>query len=167
MATVAWAYVALAVVVSPPRAGAAWLLVSVLGYLAALWVTGLTPREWIRGDAVASVSERVLGFILIAGAVLAALILIRRILWNSRELHGLFRPVAASSAAAAVGTLTDTELRVILFLADGCTVAQIASETNYAETTIHGFVASAKKKIGARSRPQLVAIVIGTTVPRR
>lgn len=56
--------------------------------------------------------------------------------------------------------LTDKQLEVVMHLCNGLTIAEIASEMNYSESSIKKHIKLAKQKIGARSNVHLAAIII-------
>jgi DNA-binding CsgD family transcriptional regulator len=53
--------------------------------------------------------------------------------------------------------LTDTELRIVVGLANGERLASIGRAVGHTETTVSTYIARARRKVGARTREQLVA----------
>lgn len=58
------------------------------------------------------------------------------------------------------GDLSEVELRIVAGLAEGVPISQIAAQLGYTAATVSTYVANARKKVGARTREQLVATAI-------
>jgi PAS domain S-box-containing protein len=71
------------------------------------------------------------------------------------------RPSSAQSAPAAVETLTARELDVVELIALGLSGSEIAQELHLAHNTVRTHVRNAMRRVGARSRAQLVAKALG------
>ena len=71
------------------------------------------------------------------------------------------RPSAAGAAPAPAGTLTARELDVVELIALGLSGSEIAEELHLAHNTVRTHVRNAMRRVGARSRAQLVAKALG------
>ena len=78
------------------------------------------------------------------------------------------RPDRRSPESAAPGRLTARELDVVDLIALGMSGSEIAQELHLAHNTVRTHVRNAMRKVGARSRAQLVAKALGDgVIPHR
>ncbi len=75
---------------------------------------------------------------------------------SARHVHGAPGQRAHVCTCRPVG-LTDTELRIVVGLANGEPLASIAAVVGHTVTTCSTYIARARRKLGARTREQLVA----------
>jgi len=68
--------------------------------------------------------------------------------------------VGKQGFAAPPAGLTDRELACVKLVAEGCSDAQIGRRMRVATSTAHEFVEKAKRRVGVRSRPALVAVAV-------
>ncbi|HBS33916.1 MAG TPA: hypothetical protein DEA50_02400, partial [Parvularcula sp.] len=70
----------------------------------------------------------------------------------------------ATSPLSPIGCLSSRERECLSALAAGRVLKQIACELGLAEVTVHLYVATAKKKLGARTREHAVALGVASGV---
>jgi DNA-binding CsgD family transcriptional regulator len=58
--------------------------------------------------------------------------------------------------------LTLTQLTIVMHLANGLTLREIAREMSCSRTSVCNHLGTARKKLDARTLPQLVSVVIAT-----
>ena len=70
----------------------------------------------------------------------------------------------ASAPLSRNTSLTSREKECLSALAAGCVLKQIACDLGLAQVTVHLYVATAKKKLGARTREHAIALGLASGV---
>jgi non-specific serine/threonine protein kinase len=68
-------------------------------------------------------------------------------------------PRAAMPGGAGVATLTPRQQEIVDLIAQGATDREIASRLRISQSTAHKHVQNALRRLGARTRSQLVAVI--------
>jgi DNA-binding CsgD family transcriptional regulator len=177
-----------AALVSSARWVAISLAVSVLGYLGDLAIRGDTPRWMLLGGGHSMVLNQVVDLVLNAAAGMVLIALLRRFMVRvpatlaAARAEGeavtplLARAVGAPASAAAllpradpgalIAALTAAERDVLALLAQGRAPKQAARDQGVALSTVRSHIAAAKRKTGARTLEQLVALFAEAHVVR-
>jgi DNA-binding CsgD family transcriptional regulator len=177
-AEVAPAIVWIAVIISAPRWIVLCVLVSAAGYVGDLSLQGHSTTWLLNGPGQNLVANQVVDLVANAGVVWllvhvlrtfiaaapASVLTVRR---GGTSLTPQLALAAATDVAllhradprALTATLTAAERRVLAALAAGRTAKQVAWDQSVALPTVRTHIASAKRKTGARTIEQLVALV--------
>ena len=176
---VAEALLCIATLVGGTRRVGMCLAVSVLGYLGSLLVAGSTPR-WMLGEGHLVVVGELVTLAVSALVGLVLITLLRRFLAGApqrvaavREGGPSLTPQLALAARwrrpaelpradvrMVVAPLTRNEAEVLASLARGRVPKQAARELCIALPTVRSRIAAAKRKTGARTLEQLVALYV-------
>jgi DNA-binding CsgD family transcriptional regulator len=176
-AEVAPAIVWVAVIVSAPLWVAVALTLSVGGYLADVALQGHSLSWMLVGGGQVMVANQVIDLLANAGAALVFVMLLRRFIAGvpasiedvraggssgTPQLALAARPrppeLQRADPLDLIRVLTAAERGVLDRLADGESPKQVAHALTVAVTTVRSHIASAKRKTGARTVEQLVAI---------
>ena len=177
-----FALMGVATVVASTRGVVVSVVVAALGYVGGLLLEGITPAQLVDTAHAAVVANTIGDFVLFAVVLLVALRACRQVLGPARQTLESVRaggpamtqqlglalrradraPVAwlpPARAADLVAMLSARERALVLRLAAGLLPKQVALETGTPMGTIRSGIASAKRKTGARTVEQLVALV--------
>jgi DNA-binding CsgD family transcriptional regulator len=168
----------IAALVSSVRWVALTLMVAVLGYLGDLAIDGRSLAWMVVGAGQSTVATQIADLILNAVAGIALLALLhgvmsripatlaaartRGVAVTPRLAQAVARTAPAqlprADARAVIEPLTVAERDVLSLLADGRAPKQAAYERGIAISTVRSHIAAAKRKTGARTLEQLVAL---------
>lgn len=175
---VAPAIVGVAVVLCQPRWVLATLLVSILGYLAALAALGHPPAWMLHGHGLNLLVNQMVDLVAYAGVLVLLVLLVRRFLMGvpvllaeARQGNGLLTPALTAAVqggpvglldrgdpVANAARLSNGERQLLALLADGLAPKQAALALHLSLPGVRSRIASAKRKTGARTLDQLVAL---------
>jgi len=176
-AEVGAAIVLIAALICSARVVALCFAVSAAGFLAALAVHG-NSVQWMVGDGRYTVAGQLVNLAANGAAGLLMIALLRAFLASAPEKldavssggasltpqlalaasGGHMRLLAAADPQTLIATLTDAERAVVRLLADGRVPKQAAGDLSIALPTVRSRIAAAKRKTGARTLEQLVAM---------
>jgi DNA-binding CsgD family transcriptional regulator len=180
---VAPAIVWIAVIISAPRWIVLCVIVSAAGYVADLALQGHSTNWMINGPGQNLVANQVVDLVANAGVVWLLVYVLRAFIATAPSSvlavrHGgpsLTPQLALAAAApapmlhradpvAVTAGLTRAERRVLAALATGRTPKQVAWDQSVALPTVRTHIASAKRKTGARTIEQLVALFAESSI---
>jgi len=179
------AIVWIAVIVAAPRWFSLCVAVSAIGYVGDLALQGHSVAWLTSGVGENMVSNQVVDLVANAGALWLLMVALRTFVagmpasllsvrGGGRSLTpqlalAVTRPRALLGRAdprAVTSGLSGAERRVVALLAQGRAPKQIALESSLALATVRSHIANAKRKTGARTVEQLVALVVESSIDR-